>query len=181
MKTTTVPMEIRAVHEDERLIEGIVAPYDEVSLLTGDPYGERILRHAFTRSITQRGDRIPLFINHDHNRGVGMSRDWSDSTDGLTGVFRVRDTPEGDKALLDVREKYLTGMSVGFIPVDRKPGKDGVMEVREARLFEVSLCLIGAYEGAAVLASRVAQQTEDLLRPFANPPELPIPFVAPWG
>ena len=173
-------MELRHVDEAARTVEGVVAPYNETSLLAGDPLGERILRGAFARSISQRGNRIPLCVNHDHSNIVGMSREWQDTDNELIGLFAFRNDAYGERAVSDVAGGYLQSLSVGFLPVDRKRAQDGVMEVREARLVEVSLVLMGAYDGAQVLAARMAQQSAELLAPFANPPALPIPFVAPW-
>ena len=179
--TYTLPMEIRNVDTAARTITGVVAPYDETTFLVADAGGERIHRGAFNRSIAQRGTKIPLCINHDHSSAVGMSREWLDGDTGLRGVFEVRNDPRGHEVLADVELGYLAGMSVGFTAIDRKRNHDGVMEVREARLYEVSLVLFGAYDGAKVLATRQAQDLDDMLKPFQNPPALPIPFVPPWA
>jgi uncharacterized protein len=179
--TLNLAMELRAFDEGERTITGVVAPYDETTYLVSDPGGERIKRNAFNRSIAQRGTRIPLCVNHDHSHAVGMSREWKDGSDGLQGIFGIRKSVRGDEILSDVREGYLTALSVGFLPVDAARASDGVMEVREARLFEVSLVLIGAYDGARVLAARQAEAVSEILAPFQNPPALPLPFAAPWA
>ena len=173
-------MELRKLNPQARTVEGLVAPYNETTLYAGDPIGERIMRHAFTRSIEHRGTRIPLCINHDHSNVVGMSREWRDDADGLTGIFAFRNDQYGERAIADVDGGYLQSLSVGFLPIDRKRADDGVLEVREARLVEVSLVIMGAYDGAEVLAARMAQQAAELLAPFDNPPALPIPFAAPW-
>ena len=51
-------MELRSVDEPQRLVVGVVVPYDELTYLTPDPRGERVKRGAFARSIAHRGDRI---------------------------------------------------------------------------------------------------------------------------
>jgi HK97 family phage prohead protease len=179
--TLTLPMELRRVDAEARSITGVVAPYDEVTYLVSNPGGERIKRSAFNRSITQRGTRIPLCVNHDHSHAVGMSTRWEETTEGLEGTFEFRNSTRADEVLADVKEGYLTGLSVGFLPVDTARASDGVMEVREARLFEVSLVLIGAYDSARVLAARQAEGLSALLTPFQNPPALPVPFIPPWA
>ena len=177
-----LPMELRGVEATRREIHGRVAPYDETSYLAGDPGGERMARGCFAKSIRQRETRIPLVLHHDLARAVGMSRSWQDTTAGLDAVFGVRRTAEGDQALDDIRDGYLPGLSVGFLPLARGRGFDGVVEVREARLYEVSLVLIGAYDGAKVLATRQAR-LDALLAPFRNrPPRIdPTPLPARWG
>jgi hypothetical protein len=173
-------MQVRRIDEQARTLEGVVAPYDETTLLVSTPGGERIKRRAFERSITQRATKIPLCVNHNHENIVGVSRAWTDTNEGLIGLFEFRDDGYADRAIADVQRGYLEKMSVGFVPIDRKRADDGVMEIREGLLCECSLVILGAYDGADVLAARIAQQTEELFAPFQNPPDLPIPFAAPW-
>ena len=71
-------------------------------------------------------------------------------------MFHARPSVAGDEALEEARDGYLPGMSVGFVPVQHRRGRDGVREIVEARLLEVSLVPIPAYEGARVLAVREA-------------------------
>jgi hypothetical protein len=148
-------MELRAVDPQARTITGIVAPYDEVSYLTPDPAGERIVRGAFRKSIEQRGGKVRLFVAHD-NRGaaVGHATEWVDDEAGLSAVFTVAAGARGDQALDDCRADLYGGLSVGFRPLVQTRGEDGVREIREAALAEVSLVGVPAYEGARVLATR---------------------------
>lgn len=174
-------MSLRSVDIDQRLITGIVSPYDEISYMTPDPSGERIMRDAFTKSLKERATKIPLCRAHNHAHALGMSREWLDSPDGLTATFHVRKSALGDEALEECRDGYLTGMSVGFMPVRQARDRAGVREVREARLMEVSLVVIPAYDGARVLAVRAAEPAE-LLALF---PPVPVqidlsPIAAPW-
>lgn len=152
----TLPMEIRSVDIDARTIVGVCAPYDEISYLTPDPSGERIIRGAFAKSLRQRADKIFLFRGHDHGRAVARSSAFEDDDGGLVGTFHARASLIGDEALEEVRDGYLPGMSVGFRNVQVRRGQDGVREVVEAALLEVSLVTIPAYDGARVLAVRDA-------------------------
>jgi HK97 family phage prohead protease len=182
----TLDMEIRDVTTSRREIVGRVAPYDETSYLTGDPRGERLMRGCFRASIAARGDRIPLCIGHNHGaeRGaVGMSRTWAEDGDGLVGVFGVRLDERGDEVLADVRDGYLPAMSVGFAPMlaRTRRGVDGALEITEAALKEVSLVVVGAYDGAQVLATRAAVQVPDLAAMFPPAPALDLsPYPTPW-
>lgn len=183
--TYTLDMEIRGVEVSRREIVGQVAPYDETSYLTGDPRGERLLRGCFAKSIRQRGDRIPLCIGHNHgaDRGaVGMSRGWQEGAEGLVGTFAVRADARGDEVLADVHDGYLPALSVGFapLPAAMRRGGDGALEITEAALKEVSLVIVGAYDGARVLATRAAVPLPDLAAMFPPAPVVdlsPLPVV----
>jgi hypothetical protein len=172
-------MEIRNVDPDLREMVGRVVPYDEVSYLTADPSGERILRGAFTKSIRQRGGRIPLLRNHDQSRKIGNSTKFTDDPEGLIGHFKIVTGDHGDLMLEDLRNGCLDMLSVGFKPINVQRGADGVREVREAMLGEVSVCAVPAYQGAAVLAVRNAQDLDVLLAPFQNRPVVNLEPVPP--
>lgn len=173
-------MELRSVDEPQRLVVGVVVPYDELTYLTPDPRGERVKRGAFARSIAHRGDRIPVFRNHDRSLRMGVSRSFTESHDGLLGEFRINDGDPGDALLEEARSGYLGGLSAGFIPLDRGRSADGAAEVIEGKLEEVSLVGHPAYAGS-VLAVRNAQDLDDLLAPFRARPDVnlsPIPPMA---
>lgn len=180
--SNALAMELRNVNMDSREILGAVQVWDEVSYLVPTPGGERIKRGAFAKSIAERATRVPLCIGHNHERAVGMSKRWEDASAELSAVFGVRAGELGDQALEDARDGYLPALSVGFLPVQAARARDGVLEVREAKLMEVSLVLIGAYDGSRVLAVRNAQTLDDLLKPFLNPPTVDLSPMPPiWG
>ena len=112
-------------------------------------------------------------------RLLGRSRRLTETEEGLVGEFVVNEGPRGDTLLEDARGGYLEGLSVGFSPLRHERGDDGVREVVEARLVEVSMVGIPAYEGAAVMAVRNAQSLDELLAPFANRPAVDLSPIPP--
>jgi HK97 family phage prohead protease len=155
VRATFAGLELRVPDMSERIVEGIVVPYGETSFLTKDPRGERFRPGSLTRTIKERGDRIKLYRSHDHSVAVGKPMQWKTTHEGgCWAQFRIAATPAGDEVLLEVREGMLDTFSVGFLPKREIRGPDGAREVIEAQLHEVSLCPIGAYDGARVLAMR---------------------------
>jgi HK97 family phage prohead protease len=152
-----LPMELRGVDGDGRTIDGVCVPYDEISYLTPNPAGERVMRGAFAKSVAQQAGKVFLFRGHDHAHPIGKAVRFEDRSDGLYGTFQVRRSALGDEALSDVAEGYLPAMSVGFKPVQARRGSNGETEIVEAQLKEVSLLPLGAYEGARVFAMRAAE------------------------
>jgi len=175
-------MEIRSLDQSERVLTGIVAPYDEISYRTPDPRGERICRGAFAKSIAQRETKIKLLRNHDQAHVLGLSRRWTEGAEGLMGEFSVRSGELGDSLLEDLAGGYMEHLSVGFEPLVITRGADGAGEVREGRLWEVSVVPFPAFEGAAVLAVRRARSAEDLdalLAPFRARPDVNLAPLPP--
>jgi HK97 family phage prohead protease len=172
-------MELREVDEAQRVIVGIVTPYDEISYLVPDPNGERIRRGAFGRSIAHRAAKVPLLRNHDRSTRLGVSRTFSEEAGGLLGEFVVNPGDPGDLLLEDCRNGYLDALSAGWLPLDAHRGTDGVREITEAKLVEVSVVAVPAYEGAAMLAVRNAQDLDALLAPFRARPDVNLDPITP--
>lgn len=166
---------------DQRILEGIVAPYGETTFLTDDPAGERFARGAFDRTVEQRGDRVKLYRAHDHTRAVGVPVEFDPANKrGLWASFRVAATAAGDDVLAEVREGVLDSLSIGFRALRAQRGRDGAREVLEAALWEVSLAPMGAYDGARVLALRTPDlSTVPLLPPMPLVNLDPVPPLRP--
>lgn len=174
-------MELRDVRPSERLVIGLVAPYDETSYLTPNPAGERINRGAFAKTLRQRSGAIPLLRNHETAVSMGTSRSFAETPEGLLGEFVVHEGERGDALLEDARNGYLGAMSAGFLPLVHRAGSDGAREVAEAKLVEVSLVALPAYESAGILSVRSAQSREAMLAPFRARPDVNLAPLPPFG
>ena len=175
---TFTALELRAPDTSERIVEGIAVPWGETSFLTPDPRGERFRPGSLTRTVKERGHLVKLYRTHDHKTAVGKAVQWKPNhEDGCWVQFRIAATPAGDAVLNEVREGMLDTFSVGFLPVRETRGADGAREVIEAALHEVSLCPMGAYDGARVLAMRTPQPAAYVVSP---PPVVDLtPVVLP--
>lgn len=180
--TSVVVYEARNLVVDERIVSGILMPWNETTYLAGDPRGERFLPGAFTRSVKAKGERLKLFrgTSREHDQTVAIGRVKAMDPrhpDGLWGEWRIAQTPAGDAALAEVAEGLLDAFSVGFRAVRAGRGSDGAREVAEAELLEVNLLPLGAYDGARVLETRapVVRMTPDELDRWLD--EHPTPDV----
>jgi len=168
-ETTTFHAELRLDASDGRVLEGLAVPYGTVSMRGPYPGGERFARGSFKRSVKNQAGRLPkLFRNHDHGQAIGTAVDMRDTDEGLVASWRIADTPAGNAVLQEVREGVLDALSVGFQSV-REEAVDGVREIREARLLEVSLTPLPAYEGALVMSLRSAGAPIVAPRPDIDP------------
>ena len=155
-----------------RFLQGRAVPYN-VWTDTGWFY-EQIAPGTFAKSINEAAQRLPLLLFHDgRSFPVGVSEQWTEQADGLVGLWRMDEADADAMRALDKAGKgMLTGLSVGFIPIENLQRDDagdlvdlnntvefdesGIPRVtrREARLLEVSLTPTPAYAGAEVLAVR---------------------------
>ena len=122
--TDQLAMEIRSVDTSERMLVGVVAPYDQTTYLVADPGGERITRGAFAKIDPPAGRQGPAARQpRAPSARMGISKSFEDGDDGLVGTFLIYEGDKGDSLLEDLRHGYLGGMSVGFQPLVADPGR----------------------------------------------------------
>ena len=156
---------------DGMTFRGMAIPYNQVALISAPdnprPYDETFKKGAFAKSLgTRWANRpVPLCQSHDHSAEgiIGGAENLEEAPGGLMGQWRLSDIQAGRDASVLIRDRILTGLSIGFQPIlskttrarDRTDGGErDLVERTEARLLEVSLCLFPAYEMAGVTAQR---------------------------
>lgn len=144
---------LTAVDAPGRTVDLVCVPYDELSYFTQNPNGERVLPGAFAGADPSG---VFLFRAHDHANPIGRAVALWEEPDGLHGTFQIRENHDGDLALADIVDGYLPACSIGFRPVEARPGAQGETVIIRGQLKEVSLLPMGAYDGARVLALRNA-------------------------
>lgn len=150
--------------EDLREMEILIAPFGETA---EHMFGEE----RYTRGVF--GDPVPSSVRLKLERGlyhagdaIGLATSIEERSDGVYGMFTVSETPSGDEALTLARDGVL-GASAGFL-IERgglQEAEDGIMEIRSARLAEVSLTATPAYASAAPVAVRSSETQEVLMEP----------------
>ena len=148
-----------------RYLEGRAVPYDTLA-----DVGWFLEQHASgsfkqsTKAGTGRG--LPLLLFHE-NRSfpIGHAEEWRHD-DGLSGVWRLNDSPEAQRAAGAVDDGDLNGLSIGFLPIksewayvdewapDLGPEHKDRVTRFESRLLEVSLTPTPAFEDAEVACVR---------------------------
>jgi hypothetical protein len=135
---------------------GLVATYGRTYDI--GQFTERLLPGVFAKSITEAARALPLHVNHDHLAiPVGRAVAWEDTEDHLVGTWEFDTRAEAVEAARLADEGLLTGLSVGFHPLQSRWDSSGAkphVDRVECRLLESSMCSVPAYEDAGVLAVR---------------------------
>ena len=169
-----VPLELRA-GGDGRTVGGLVMPYETPTEIreAGGSYTEVFRAGAFAKSISERGNKTKLYVEHGHQQNklpIGRATNLAETKAGLLGDFYVSRTRDGDEALELVRDGAVDAFSVGFEPVLNEWSRDRtVVERTEARLWEVSLVAMPAYENALVTSVRSDVDPEESEEEAAEP------------
>jgi len=156
------PVEIRAaqiadVRYPERTIELLAVPYGQWAdvVINDRMVKERFAAGAFG-NIQNRADRVPVNLEHDHERKVGRVRRFlPDDPAGLRSEILIRRGDDGDQVLDDAADGMLDG-SVGFacLPEHMTWEGNNRRTINKAFLDHIALVWSPAYRGAKVLAVR---------------------------
>jgi len=146
--------------------EAIVSAYDVV-----DSYGERVKSGAFDKSMAryaQNGKRFKVLWSHNMERPIGTAELESLApgderlpeeirmTGGLLAraQLAIDDVPDAAMALGAMRSGIIDEFSIGFqVPNNgRVMADDGIMDLVEIDLFEISPVVVGANRQTGLLA-----------------------------
>lgn len=140
----TFSQEIQAADTERRIVSGLVAPYGEIGYTSAGPV-------MFERGAIAIPDatKIKLLSQHQQDKPVGRAINFSESTEGVYGSFRLSSSTRGQDALVLAQENLVSGLSVGVDVTASKPMGDYLL-VTAAVLKEVSLVESAAFSSASV-------------------------------
>lgn len=171
---------------DGRTIDVRIVPYGERithndghgGVPVGVDYQEEWVQGAFADQVKAHGREREVLVNFEHQDGlqgvIGHGLALREEADGFYGSFRLHDTPDGEKALMLVREQVLRTISLEAKPKRSIRSAEGVIQRVKAHLVNVALTRFGAYKGAVVLAVREEADIllDEALMPVQPDPEL---------
>ncbi len=163
---------------DQGVIEGFAAIMGNV-----DHQGDRIHLGAFSKTLSEPPDGMPQLLGWQHNLDIPFGRTVSlkevgrdelptdilarapDATGGLKFQAKIAlsaSTNQERLALMKDETQVMKGSSIGFdtikaeFSVDRSDGaqETHIREIREVRLWEVSVVALGANTAAAVTSAK---------------------------
>lgn len=129
--------------EPRRMVAGVVVPYGVAANVGGKVV-------EFERGSVTAREHVPYLLGHDANRPVGVMVTNANGDAGLSGVFAVDSTPDGDMALTQAKSGSRRGLSAGVDVIDYRDGDDGRMIVTAGELAEVSQVTLAAFTDAAI-------------------------------
>jgi hypothetical protein len=163
----TLPFEVTNINAEGRTIEGYASVFGNVDL-----GGDIVHPGAFRKTLAERGNKVRFFWQHNRNEPLGKPIEMHEDARGLFFKAIISDTVRGRDALALLKDGAISGLSIGYDPIpggtDIGKTADGqtVRNLRELRLWEVSLCSLPMNEAAEVLALKAA-------------PTAPAPVVDP--
>ncbi|MGV0793028.1 HK97 family phage prohead protease [Mycolicibacterium sp. XJ1819] len=146
---------------DDGLKEGQFVAYASV-FGNKDSYGDVVMPGAFAKTLAEwqkSGDVIPLLFGHnmsdpDYNLGGVVEAEEDNVGLKITGEFDL-DNPKSVQSYRLLKGRRIRQMSFAYDEIDSGPAvHDGeqVWELRELKLYEVSIVTVGANQETEILA-----------------------------
>ena len=152
--------------QPSRTITGLAVPWDVVANLSGDVGPVKFLKG----SISVDGPMPKLLEFHDDTRVIGRVTERVSTDDGLMFVATLSKTRAADDALALLADQSISAVSIGAVPIKFKR-VDGVMEVSEARMIELSLVSFPAYADAEISSVFASANDEEEIPEEETPPQ----------
>ncbi|MBU2072743.1 MAG: HK97 family phage prohead protease, partial [Gammaproteobacteria bacterium] len=161
MEYKTAPFEVTSLDVAGRTVEGYAAFFGNV-----DRVKDVIHPGAFRKTLAERGNKVKFLWQHAKEEPLGRILSLKEDDRGLFMQAAISDTTRGRDVLALLHDEALDALSIGY---DAIPGgteytksKDHgtVRELKELRLWEVSLVTFGANEMAQVTALKGHGPTE---------------------
>lgn len=102
---------------DERVVSGMLVPWDVVIQINASPGWECFKRGALDETLADTSRRVPLMLGHprasDYERVAGYLISHQSRRDGHWGTFKILRSSVGDDAWEMINERVVLGLSVG--------------------------------------------------------------------
>lgn len=157
MDFATSSFEIKSLSESGQ-IEGLLAGFGDV-----DNGGDKLLPGCLTKSLAQRSVPLPMLLHHDPSRPIGAWKSWHEREDGLfvKGALTLS-TRDAQEAHALAKDGALTGLSIGWMPVQGTHDAKGVRVITEAELFEGSLVAVPMHNRTRVATVKSIGSARDI-------------------
>ncbi len=154
-------LEIKA--DSSGLISGYGSIFGNV-----DSYNERVLPGAFKGSIEEhkrRGTRIKMLWQHRKDVPIGVWRTAAEDSKGLLleGQINLK-TDAGRNAYEHIMAGDVDSLSIGYREIKARQASDGVRDLIELDLFEVSPVTFPANRSATISGAKSQAEIEQILR-----------------
>ncbi|MEC8124602.1 MAG: HK97 family phage prohead protease [Pseudomonadota bacterium] len=149
MNKKSFNLEIKAVQEDG-FFSGYGAVFGNV-----DWYNDVILPGAFTKSLERwraKGKLPPVLWNHNDGEPIGPHKIIQEDEKGLylEGRLLIEDVPRAKSTHALLKEDAISGLSIGYRTKKSNRRADGVRELIEVELIEISIVTSPANEESLI-------------------------------
>jgi len=135
------------IDADEKM--GIVKGYGSV-FGNVDSDGDIITKGAYTKTISENGNRVKYLYQHDMDKPIGKMIHLEEDAKGLIFEAQVPKTQLGKDVIELMKAGVISENSVGILPLQKRMNGE-YRELTEVKLFEISAVTLAANDQAMIL------------------------------
>lgn len=157
-------LQIRS-EDKQNFIDGTITVYNTPSTV-GGAYDEQFKPSCWAKSLREAARTLPLLWAHNRDRvPLGSLVEWWDTGEKLDGSWLLSKAhPDNENIYISAQEGHLTGLSVGFVPIqsvwdwapEGETRADLVTRV-ECALYEVSITPLPVHGGSKITHVRTSE------------------------
>ena len=147
--------------EDIDEVNGIVKGYGSY-FGNIDSDNDIIMQGAYTKTLLENKSRVRYVNQHRIDQPLGKFNELYEDQKGLAFVAEIPMTRMGEDILLLMKNGVITENSVGIMPIQKNYRQDGVRELKEVKLYEIS-CVTLAANPMAVITDAKGEIDQELL------------------
>lgn len=154
-KQTSIGLE--DIDESNGIVKGYGSVFNNI-----DSDNDIILAGAYTKTLQENGSRVRYCNQHRIDQPLGKFTELREDGNGLYFVAEIPKTRLGEDVLLLMKNGVINENSVGIMPIVKSFRQDGVRELKEVKLYEIS-CVTLAANPLAMITDAKGEIDQDLL------------------
>ena len=154
-KQTSIGLE--DIDESNGIVKGYGSVFNNI-----DSDNDIILAGAYTKTLNENGSRVRYCNQHRIDQPLGKFTELREDGNGLYFVAEIPKTRLGEDVLLLMKNGVINENSVGIMPIVKSFRQDGVRELKECKLYEIS-CVTLAANPLAMITDAKGMIDQDLL------------------
>ena len=154
-KQTSIGLE--DIDESNGIVKGYGSVFNNI-----DSDNDIILAGAYTKTLNENGSRVRYCNQHRIDQPLGKFTELREDGNGLYFVAEIPKTRLGEDVLLLMKNGVINENSVGIMPIVKSYRQDGVRELKEVKLYEIS-CVTLAANPLAMITDAKGEIDQDLL------------------
>ena len=154
-KQTSIGLE--DIDESNGIVKGYGSVFNNI-----DSDNDIILAGAYTKTLQENGSRVRYCNQHRIDQPLGKFTELREDGNGLYFCAEIPMTRMGQDILLLMKSGVINENSVGIMPIVKSFRQDGVRELKEVKLYEIS-CVTLAANPLAMITDAKGLIDQDLL------------------
>ena len=154
--------ELKDADEKSGIVKGYGSVFGNI-----DSDGDIINKGAYTKTITENGNRVKYLYQHDMDKPLGKMTNLYEDEKGLMFEAQIPKTRLGKDVMELMKTGVITENSVGILPI-QKEMVDGHRHINEVKLYEISAVTLAANDQAMIMDVKGNYDKEKIMKRYDN-------------